>query len=110
MGLISCALSLCLFYDENVWGIILISLFLVIFNISDGPLIWVYSAEVCHDSAFGITNLVRSLSSILNSSVNEYMMTKMGTPGTFLFFGIITLSGAIFTIVFLKETKNLTEN
>jgi hypothetical protein len=38
------------------------------------------------------------------------MMTRMGTPGTFLFFGIITLCGAIFTIIFLKETKNLTDN
>jgi hypothetical protein len=37
------------------------------------------------------------------------MMTRIGTPGTFLFFGIISLSGAIFTIIFLKETKNLTD-
>jgi hypothetical protein len=58
MGLISCSLSLCLFYDEATWGIILISLFMIIFNFTDGPIVWVYSAEVCHDFAFGVTNLV----------------------------------------------------
>ena len=57
MGIIQIILAVCIIYEQNLFAIILILIFIFIFQISEGPILWIYSAEVCHDSAFGIVVL-----------------------------------------------------
>ena len=57
MGITQIILAVCIIYEQNLFAIILILIFIFTFQISEGPILWIYSAEVCHDSAFGIVVL-----------------------------------------------------
>ena len=70
---------------------------------------WMYGAEVCHDSAFGVVNFSLFFNSFLVTIGTEYLVAWIGPSGTFFFFGSITLLGALLIIFFVKETKGLND-
>ena len=57
MGIVQFTLAFCIMQDQNLVAVLLILVFIIFFQISEGPILWIYSAEVCHDSAFGIVVL-----------------------------------------------------
>lgn len=69
-----------------------------------------YSAEVAVDTALGMCILALFLSLLEKSITIGFMVNSpMGPHGMFFFFGTITLLGAIFMAVYIKETKGLTD-
>ena len=83
-------------------------LFVLFFEISSGPITWLYMAEIMHDKSLGIAV-------VMNWIVN--LAVAIGTPPLtdavpigyiFLALGVITLLGTFYILIFMKETRNKT--
>lgn len=69
-----------------------------------------YAAEVAVDTALGLCILAMFASLLEKAITMEVMVhSSMGPHGMFIFLGIITLFGAVFICVFVKETKGLSD-
>ena len=69
-----------------------------------------YAAEVAVDTALGLCILALFLSLLEKAITMEFMVhSAMGPHGMFFFLGAITLIGAIFIALFIKETKGLSD-
>jgi hypothetical protein len=69
-----------------------------------------YAAEVAVDTALGLCILALFLSLLEKAITMEFMVhSLMGPEGMFLLLGSVTLLGAIFVAVFVKETKGLSD-
>lgn len=69
-----------------------------------------YAAEVAVDTALGLCILALFLSLLEKAITMEFMVhSTMGAHGMFFLLGSITLLGAIFIAVFVKETKGLSD-
>jgi hypothetical protein len=69
-----------------------------------------YAAEVAVDTALGLCVLALFLSLLEKAITMEFMVhSAMGPQGMFFLLGGITLLGAIFVAVFIKETKGLSD-
>ena len=53
MGVVHFALGMCIIYGYNFAAVLLLMVFIFVFQLSEGPILWIYSAEVCNDAAFG---------------------------------------------------------
>jgi len=54
MGLLWAGIGFCTMYEYNLMAMIQIVAFLLIFAMTEAPLIWIYSAEALNDTQFGI--------------------------------------------------------
>lgn len=70
---------------------------------------WIYSAEVCHDSAFGLAVLGQFANMFIISSLTELMIAGIKPHGFFFLLGGTTIAGAIYVKMFVKETRGLTD-
>lgn len=69
-----------------------------------------YAAEVAVDTALGLCVLALFLSLLEKAITMEFMVhSSMGAQGMFFLLGGVTLVGALFVAVFIKETKGLTD-
>jgi len=69
-----------------------------------------YAAEVAVDTALGLCILALFLSLLEKAITMEFMVhSAMGAEGMFFLLGTITLIGAVFVLVFVKETKGLSD-
>lgn len=69
-----------------------------------------YAAEVAVDTALGLCILAMFLSLLEKAITMEFMVhSGMGPHGMFIFLGVITLIGAVFIGVCVKETKGLSD-
>jgi len=70
-----------------------------------------YSAEVAVDTALGLCVLALFLSLLEKAITMEFMVhsPSIGAPGMFFILGGVTLIGAIFVKIFIKETKGLSD-
>ena len=69
-----------------------------------------YAAEVAVDTALGLCVLALFLSLLEKAITMEFMVhSAMGVPGMFFILGGVTLIGAIFVQIWVKETKGLTD-
>ena len=76
---------------------------------SEGPILWIYSAEVCHDAAFGLATFGQFLNLFFISMATEYMVASLDTSGTFFVFSACSFVGGIFIYLFVKESTGLTD-
>lgn len=92
-------------------AIVMVWLFAGNFGWSWGPCAWIIVAEVWPLSArpYGIALGASSnwMNNFIVGQVTPDMITHM-KYGTFLFFGLLTLLGAVFVWIFVPETKQLT--
>lgn len=92
-------------------AIVMVWLFAGNFGWSWGPCAWIIVAEVWPLSARPYGIALGSSSNWMNNfivgQVTPDMISGM-TYGTFLFFGLLTLGGAVFVWLFVPETKQLT--
>ena len=102
-------LAICIYYEQNFAAVMLMVLFILFFQLSEGPTLWIYSAEICHDSAFGIVTLGKFLNMFIVSIASEYIIAGIGPHGTFFFFGSMSFVGGLFIYFFVKETKGLND-
>ena len=84
--------------------------YIAFFNSTLGNVAFIYTAEVAVDSAAGIALAVQFVHMTQISFSVEYMIGGfLKVHGTFLYFGTICIIGGIFSMIFIKETKGLTD-
>jgi hypothetical protein len=96
--------------DMSIPVIVSICIFITAFQFSQGPIAWMYAAEVAVDTALGLCILALFLSLLEKAITMEFMVhSAMGAHGMFFLLGAITLIGALFVAVFIRETKGLSD-
>ena len=113
-GQTSMAISLiavAIFYmgKHDIWTIIGINWFIMSFQLSQGPIAWMYAGEVASDTGLGLAILALYASLLEKAITMEFMVHSktFGPEGMFFFLGGITFVGAVFIIIFVKETHGL---
>jgi len=104
---------------ENNWGahkaggwaaVVMVWLFIINFGYSWGPCAWIIIAEVwpISNRSYGIALGASSnwMNNFIVGQVTPDMLKGM-RYGTYIFFGLVTLSGAFFIWLFVPETKAL---
>lgn len=88
-----------------------ICVFIIAFQFTQGPIAWMYAAEVAVDTALGICILALFLSLLEKAITMEFMVhsSLIGPHGMFFILGVITIIGAVFMKVYVKETKGLSD-
>ena len=91
-------------YNNEVIGGIL--LFLFFYELSSGPIAWLYAVETVIDSALGICLLTLYGVTCILSQVCPLLMNKNSIGPSNMFFILAALSwlGAVYCYVYLKET------
>jgi len=95
MALFHILLGISILLQWNMIAVAMVLLFVFTFQITEGPVLWIYSAEVCYDSAFGVVNFSLFFNMFIISIGTEYLLAGLGPSGTFFFFGVASLSGAL---------------
>jgi len=113
-GQTSMAISLCLvayFYSKklDVWTIVGINWFIMSFQLSQGPIAWMYAGEIASDTGLGLAILALYASLLEKAITMEFMVHSktFGPQGMFFFLGGVTFVGAIFIFFVIKETQGL---
>jgi len=91
-----------------------IFIFIFSFQMSWGPIIWLYNAEIMQDKSFSIANIcnwvVNCTLSVTIPFVQQYFQkhdpSKVGY--IFLVCGTIMVFASLFAKIFMKETRNKT--
>lgn len=110
MGFCHIMVATCLVNEWQLTSFVFIILFIFCFQISQGNVAWIYSAEVSVDAASGFTISAQFLAMLTVTGTLEYMMNgPLQVYGTFYLFGVVCLLGTFFFIFFVKETKGLTD-
>merc|ERR1712127_550244 len=91
--------------------IICILSFIAAFEFSSGPITWLYMSEIMQDKAVSIATVLNWLVTLVVSAITP-SITKPDSNIPYIFFtvGILTILGALFMIVFMKETKGKSQN
>ena len=89
----------------------MIILFYLFYNNTTGPIAWIYAAETTIDVALGISILVLYGSAFAMSIICPILMDDdvMGPTLVFAMLSVFSLIGALYALVFIKETINLTD-
>lgn len=104
-------IAVAFFYSgkQDVLTIIGINWFIMSFQLSQGPIAWMYAGEVATDTGLGLAILALYASLLEKAITMEFMVhsKSFGPQGMFLFLGGVTLVGAVFILIFVKETRGL---
>ena len=86
--------------------VVLICVFLFVFENSSGPLAWLYAAETVVDVALGLCYFTLWGTVLILSMVCPVLMgpNSIGTSNVFFIFGGISFIAAIYVYFFIKET------
>lgn len=82
---------------------------MLIFGITEAPLIWIYSAEALNDTQFGVAVLGQTANLLFIAFITEYIIEWIKPEGLFFLFCGSTLIGGIYIKIFLIETQGLTD-
>lgn len=95
---------------SNLIEIICVMVFVGAFEMSYGPILWLYLAEICTDQAIAMAVLANWTSSLIVGQLTPYMLSDdwLGNY-TFAVYGGLCAVSTLFISVFMKETKGLTE-
>lgn len=99
-------------------GIVCILVFVLAFELSWGPIPWIYTAEILVDKSMSMSTVMNQMTNMLLTFVTPTLyqqITENGSPkhiykSSYIFFaaGLLSLLGAIFVLIFMKETRNKT--
>ena len=110
MGICLTLGGLSVVYEQYMTSFILINAFLAFYQLSQGPVGWVYISEVSVDASAGFVVAGLFINMIVVIVTFEYMINSwLQAFGSFLLYGGITLFGFFFFLCFLKETRGLTD-
>ena len=100
------------FYQNKYGEIVTIGVFICAFEISSGPVTWVYLAEMLQDKAYSLaTAIIQIIATAISAALPfiTYSLkddhSKYGYIWTAC--GILTTLGTIFLYIYMKETKGL---
>jgi len=74
MGLLWLGIGFSTTYEWNVLAMFLMGLFIIIFSVTEGPLIWIYTAETLHDNQLGIVGIGLTLNLLLIAYITEFII------------------------------------
>ena len=98
------------YYDISMGVLIMMLIQLFVYQQTIGPLTWIYVTEVINDSGMGFVMLIYKAALLFVSTTNNFLMSSsLESYGVFWMFGGITLVGAVFHLLFMKETKDMTD-
>ena len=100
-----------IFFDkkkESTGVIISILTFLFIYQNSSGPVTWIYFTETTVDAALGICLFTLWFTVFLLSFICPILM-GLNVDDVFMGFSVVSLIGALFCFIWIKETRGLTE-
>ena len=88
--------------------IILIMVFISLFEFGPGPITWLYMAEILTDKAMSIGAVMNWMVNLVISAAIPGIITKIGQENIgwiFIIVGILSTGGFLFTVCFMKETR-----
>ena len=87
-----------------------VNVLIVSYHFSTGSINWLYIPEVAVDAAFGLCMGNSFLNGTLISLTFEFMINSpLKTHGSIWFFSVGSYIGLVFCIIFVKETRGLTD-
>lgn len=106
-----CFIGYFIMKEESNNQIFAILVFLIINSNTTGPVAWLYATETTIDVAFGICIFTMFGTVIILSLVAPTLMAheSIGTKNVFFIFAFTSFLGGIYSLIFLKETKGLSE-
>ena len=89
-----------------------IGVFICAFEISSGPVTWVYLSEILQDKAYSLATAIIQIMSMLISGGLPFITNALNDNHQYYCFiwftcGTLTALGTIFLYFFMKETKGL---
>ena len=110
MGISMITMGFLKIYKAYVPLFCFICLYAILFQTSQGAMIWIYTSEVTQSSAGGLMVLGIFGFLFLQTMTLETMMDSWMQPeGVFFMFGIITIIGFFYILCLMKETSGLTD-
>lgn len=100
--------------EQNTGVLVMLLLFLVIYQNTSGPVAWLYAAETNIDAALGVCLLVLWGTVFILSLVCPILMSTpddggIGPSNVFFMLSIMAVGGALYSYCFLIETRGLTD-
>ena len=100
------------FYQYQYGEIAMIGVFIFAFEISSGPVTWVYLAEMLQDKAYSIATAIIQIIAMIISAVLPFVTYALKDDHAKYGFiwiacGAMTSLGTLFLYVYMKETKGL---
>ena len=83
--------------------------FVLFFEFGPGPIVWLYISEICNDKATSVNTFINWVFTLAVSLGTNTLLTTWPKDFTWMLFAIISLFGLVFLIVFMKETRGLSE-
>ena len=77
----------------------------VVFELSPGPITWTYLSEILSDKAMSIAVTVNWITVVCVGAASNYMITMLGIPITFFIYGTLCLFGCLFNLTWTFETN-----
>ena len=86
-------------------------LFVAAFEFGPGPIVWLYMGEILNDKSMNVGAFVNWTFVLIISLFTPTMMNPehLNSYGTFMVFGGCNIVGTIFILLFMKETKDLSD-
>ena len=106
MGLCHLGIGLFILINMPTMALVAILLFLFCFQNTSGAITWLYCSEVAVDSALGFVGTSGyACIFVLTLTIQPMFESPLGQAGTFFIFGVISLLGAVWCHIYLKETS-----
>ena len=100
----------CVLKEWNLMAFIFINVFLVSYQLFVGNVAWLYLPEICVDAAAGFGLSGKYFAMIMMSFSFEFMINSaINVHGTIWVYSGINFAGFIFCLLFVKETRGLTD-
>lgn len=94
----------------DVGIIVMLCVFMAIYQNTTGPVAWVYAAETMTDVGLGVALQVLYACIMVLSLVTEPLIdSSLHASGVFYLLAFFSFFGIFFVIIFFKETMGLTE-
>lgn len=97
--------------EKNTLSFVSLCAFFMSSTLSQAVVNWLYISEVTVDAASGFCIAGKAINLLIVSFSFEYMINSfLQIHGTIWYYSLITFMGFVFCLIFVKETKGLTEN
>jgi SP family facilitated glucose transporter-like MFS transporter 1 len=90
----------------NTIALVMIVLFVIFFEFSMGPILWLYNSEILNDKAVTVASAINWVFVLAISAVTPYLLSHWHGK-FFLIFAGFTIFHCFFAFFVMKETKDL---
>jgi predicted MFS family arabinose efflux permease len=104
------AMGLLMLAEYFIFLYVVMCIFMVVFVVTEGTIVWLYYNEVSVDAASGLLVFGMFGALIVQTMTLESMMnSSMGPIGVFFFYGGCNILGGLYCWLLIKETAGLTD-